>query len=406
MKRLLLWPVLFSLFSSCGDHDVSKQIFKFTLGKVISDTEVWIVLHDHESGELIDSRMINVGTTEIFETKQSIPSGKLDVTLFQGSLDKSQILAEVYTDIEVGAEWVFANSDNWYDIPDPGSSQGTYELVITDVPSLQSMDVSDEFGGSFIASINLVGTTITVQPEIHLNSAGRQLVTIDTGVGKERYAWLENVQAGKSFSLSFSSFIEFDKYLTFTFPANDDVRFYSMGYDVHTAPNFTSFKLGHLNPGQLGTTAITQLNFGFLNDFPQYTIAIDLNPYRFESLGPAPTAIEYVDPNNFKTASPTIDTYSITASRAYDYRSATYRYSTQNKDVVIIYNASSGDVKHYEAIPQELATKFSINMNSVKYINTMIMVKGQSYEDFVQWNFADSNPLTIPYEHTIIYSSN
>jgi hypothetical protein len=218
--------------------------------------------------------------------------------------------------------------------------------------------------------------------------------------------WIENVVPGQTVAVTYDLFKDFDKYVTLTFPKTNNVRYNTIGYDAHTGPNYSSFITGHLNPSQLGNTTIEQLDIGLLDYFPLYTINIDMYPYRFQSMGPAPTSIDFVDSHDYKTASPSIDSYSITTSKTYSYRTAAYGYTHDDAYVNINYNAPSGDFKHHEAFPTDLATRYAIETDQISYVSTTFMVSGQTYEDLLKWTFSDFYPLTTPFEETIVYSSN
>jgi hypothetical protein len=362
MKKPLVFLFLLSLgvlMSACKDDEdkvPNRTIFTFTLNSWDS-MDYWIIIRDNENGDLIEERRLTVDNRSlVFESTKPLKNNKIDVTLFQIS---NGVVADIYAGIDIGAEWTWPYKSVPVTQPNTGGDAGVYSLKIINVPSLFSFNVSDKFGNRLNYHEGqdhlFSAKTITCTPNITGNGH-TQLVSIDTGTGKQKYAMIDNVSVG-TVTLDYSAFKEYDRYVNFTFPGTNSLSslvYGQGGEDPYI--NYYSYIIQQYWSNSAKPWEKSELNIGVLNSIDKYRIDLDVSgTYHYTSFGPAPASIQYVDPASYSVSATTIHDYSITSSTPFTFRVANFGY-LDGKSVQFYYHAPAGYTgKHHDPISSSMA---------------------------------------------------
>jgi hypothetical protein len=404
MKKLVLL-LLFSitiLFNSCKDDKEdptvpNRIVFKFTYTLGNPTDDYWVILHDNDNGDLIGAQQV-AGENSVltFESTKAIANKKLDVTIFESGVGQpnGSSLGMVYTGIDVGAEWTYPQGPR-YTFPDRGTLVGSYNLEITGIPALYSFIVSDKFGATINNNSYAFDTgKITANPFIFSND-NSHFLSINTGTGNTKYAIVDNLTANSNITVDYSSFKDFDKNLTLTYPGSQTVIASVVGYKTGSPINWSSYQI---QPFEHKDLSLSQLNIGLLNSFANYSFDITVYEFRYLAVGPAPSSITYVDPSSFTTTGTTIDDYSIAGS-SFLFRNAMYNSS----NCVFNYYAPQGYMtKHHDPISPDIASKYSIDVSTLKFFATQVFLKGRSYSEWIQSQVDPTYDQTLPFEQATV----
>jgi len=407
-KPFFLLLALCALISACKDEEEEtapdRRIFTFIFFS--GEGDYWIAIHDNESGDLIDERQITADTT-VFESNKPIQNNKIDVTIFQRDLHRN-IAADVYTNIDIGAEWTWQHKAYPGTQPEPGSALGEYNLNITNVPSLLSVSVSDKFGNRLTYKEGLdhkfLAGTIICTPNINENGH-TQLVSIDPGSGKQKYAMIDTPGVGATVTIDYSAFKEYDKYINFTFPLTASFTSLVYGNDKGSPiSNYYAYVIQQYWSESSSPRYKSELNIGVLNSLEKYSIDLDImSSFHYTSRGPVPTSIQYVAPTSYTVSATSIGDYTITSSTPYTFRVANFGYF-DDRNVQFSYHAANGYTgKHHDAISSIMAEKFKIDLSKLEYTNT-VFANGRTYEQALEYDFNPVFDIFTPYSETRVTS--
>jgi len=411
-KSLSFLFFLCVLFFSCNNEDKvpNRTIFTFTSNFANPNTDYWIILRDNSSGNLIDSRQITVDRTAVtFESTKPISNNKMDVTIFQGTPNSTNgnAVAQVYTGVDVGSEWMAPYKGYSPTPPNYGGTAGQYDLKISGVPSLVSFNVSDQFGyvGIGTSSYTYTAGNITCKPTITGNGH-TQLISIDIGSGKSKYAMVDNPTDGKAIVIDYSTFKEYDKYINVTFPNTALVSIDVYGYEEGSPINFDSYLLQQYRYSGAAPVKMSEWNIGVLNSLEKYSIGLEImGSFLYTSYGPAPTSIQYVSPDVYQVSATTKDDYTITSSTSFTFRAADFGYTEGSRSIDFSYFVPQGyQGKHYDAIGSDLAKKYGIDLSKLSYQGTTF-TNGRSYDVMLEYRFTPTFDPYSPYSETQVYKS-
>ena len=403
-KSLYLLFSLCVIFSACKDDDVvsNRVIFKFSLKDPIYDMgDRWIVLHDDESGEVIDSRLITKGEVAIFESTKKIAGDKMTVTYFRAS-DRGGSWAQVFAGVGVGSEWTSMDEGRNQSGSDSHGVSGTYSLTINNAPTLYSFTIADKTGTT-LPNVKAVNDNGTIILSPRFNTGLKQLVSIDPLDGKQKYAFIENIGQDENVVLDYNDFKEFDKYIEIDFPSYSYI-------DVKAYPGLSKFyntyDLYYNNEyGLWDNLEKQELNLGVLNEFPLYRITTYSGIVDYSYLGPAPSKIDYPNFGEFVVTDTGIDTYKIEAGSNFNHRHVNYRYNppsgSSDRSIQIEYYGPQ-DSKLHDALSDEIIAKYSLKMDKLEYGRSDVTFGTQTYPKLLDYYFADVYDPSEPFEITTI----
>jgi len=400
---LFLFP-LCVLLSACNNDDdtvASRTIFTFKGLDVVGDQDWWVIIHDGESGDLIDSKQVFPNTTTTFESTRKLAGGKLTVTFFVGSNSPfGYNVASVYSGIDPGSTWAFGRPPGV--TPAFYNTGGQRNVKIADVPSLFSVATSGQFGETTLAnSVSYTGSSISLSAFV-TSGTKDQMIVVDTGVGNPKYWTMPNTSV--DMMMSYSNFQAFDKYVKFTFPKTDGINSYiTAGYKY---PQFywEGYTLQNTQYGGLHPAERTELSIGFLNSIPNYYLYLQVAGWTFHSEGNPPSSIEFVSPDEYTATATSFDDLKITTSKDYVYSGADFGYSTSNSSLDIFFYSAKGTEKAFYPLTSEIESKYQVDKSSIHYLGTTFMVKGRSYAEMVSQTFAETIDANRTFQESSVYS--
>ncbi len=398
MKRILLLIWVAALVSACKENDVdeapTRPIFSFTLKDDIyedyENSETWIVIRDNETGDLIDSKQVMLDQPVVFESNAPISSNKLAITLLRahGSTSK-HTYSYVYNGIDLGSNWVFVDKGD-PDV-DPLQSVGSFNFTIEDVPSVRRFAISDRYG-EYGYNFAYENNTITGSNSI-MEGGPRQLVVVDDGT-KPKYQWIEGLVGGEDVTLSFNDFKDFDSYITVDIPDDRTANAFIEGFESEIEPLFGYTVYPQHGIDINSTPPLDDLTLGFLDELQNYnTFASSggTGSWSYKSSGAKPASIEFMDGHEFQVAGKTIDDFSLTASRSYNYSFSSYN-NVDGTHVLIAYDPA-GTVKHHAPYTDDLIAKYSIAIKDLEWSSSFISVEGDdTYENRMKILFDPAYP--------------
>lgn len=406
MKRsLYLLACLFVLISSCkNDDDVpSRTIFTFTgrnAGGVHEDW--WILLHDNESGDLIDAKQVFEKQTTTFESKKKISGNKMTVTFFRGSnTSLGSNVADIHRDIDVGAEWSYGFRDN---VTQTNIEYGgEYSLSVTDVPTLYSSTVTDGYGEiEFTNGFKYADNILSATP-FTSNSTKTPMVVIETTEDHPKYYMLNgDIIADEEFNISYNDFKDFDKYLTVDLPEGEilDQSYISGDYDQSLAVYY-GYILQDFN-WQQGIPIKSTINVPLLNSISKYYIYLRTNTWIYTSQGNPPSSIEFVSSDGYTSTGQSFDDFKVTTTKDYVYSQSYFGYSSGNTHTDLTYYAAKGSEKPFYTLTSDLEQKYLVDKSKITYNGTFFNVKGRTHADVVRWMFDNDFDLNSTYEESIV----
>lgn len=386
MKRsLYLLLAIFAFLSSCDDGDEvpSRTIFTFTNMRGSFPTiapEVWVIIHDNETQELVDARMVPNGTTT-FESTKRLSSDKITVTIFEASTSSPGYSgSSTYRDVDVGAEWANARI---LKASDDVLYSGDFDLRVTDVPSVYSVVISDGYNETIIpGTFTFDNETIAMSP-MASETARDQMVVVETNDNHPKYLYIEDVRSNQERTVSYNSFKDFDKYLTVELPSPAIAAYmyvtadYRKPYQVYKAYSFAHFIW------KLSIQEKNEINVGLLNSISNYYIDVRGGSWFYVSQGEAPSSIEYVSNEGYTSTGTTYDNFKITTSKDYVYSYSSFGYSASGVALSMYHYAPKGSEKPFYSITPEIEAKYKIDRSKLVSEGLTFMVKGRSYADFV-----------------------
>lgn len=383
MRTLLFLTFVCALLAfSCTKDRTDPKSTIFTVNQPpqnASRIDMWVVVRDGETGELLDSKLLVMAGTTTFETPRSISNHKLSVTVAYSTPGPDFInicRISVFNGIDVGSEWTMS----YEDLRTDGIITGPFSLSITGVPSVYAFNVSGRNDGL------LSGTTYsngTLKGDYDFAGLPRQLVSLDPGFGNPRYLWLEDVRPYDTITVDYSDLKEFDRYVNFKFPSTDDVNVYVLGYEGD--PRHVSGYVLYQNEYWRGETQRDEINIGIL-DFPGYYFKVDVGTFHFFSIGSEPKAIEYTSNDAFTVSNAnSITGYSVSATKDYLYSTSSYSYfeGSNNTRYSLTYYSPVGNAKQFEPLDDDLSRAFDFSMEKCAYNQTTFTLKGRPYTDMI-----------------------
>lgn len=381
MKRFLytLLAVITSVISCREETEVpARTIFTLTLADRVGG-ETWLILHDNETGELLESRQV-LGEPCIFESTKRIESNKLSVTILSKfPATDWHVFADVYTGIDVGSVWNNFSGDNFIDLPIVGI--GAFNFTINDVPRLDGFSISDAYGEHGVG-VTFQNNKVSGASEIFYDQKS-QLITIDIG-DKPKYLIIKDFIDGGAYDLSYNNFKDFDKYVTVSFPKQSAPRIMitepeTKGRKGDQRSSYVFYRSQFLG----SQPEKDKFSLGFLNDFADYQINFDVGSFHYFYEGPAPSTIDYADATGFNVSGSTIEDYSFNATKEFKYSNTTYRaFDSSTKTRYSIYfHDPVGVSKHHNPFTDELITKYAIPMDKLLREETRVIIDGTFTHD-------------------------
>ena len=401
---LLFFLVL--LLIGCSDDDTvsNRRIFSmdYNADSIDPVTGVWIVLRDDETGELIEARELVNGLNS-FESTKRIKSGKLTVTHFIAS---SGAYMRVYSDVEVGSEW--SNGIDRYQQSDPQSPSlsGEYYLTITNVPALYAFTITDKYGFKNHIDANYENGTVKIFSDF--SNGEKQLITIDPQVGKQKYAYVEDLHVGKIVTLDYSDFKEFDSYLHLPYEGTKEEIAYAAGYT--TAKYYNGYDTYRLYYG--GTYAPNDfvkkdMNIGILKDLPIYRIWLYNGFSEYQYYGPVPHSVERKSSEVWVT-DPSFKNFSITGTGRYNYSRIAFSHISEGSGDPSIYveiYSQEGDLKFSDPLTDEMESTYHLKMDDLKYSTMEIMSGTRTLKDAINMTYRSDFDFTKAYESWRLFVS-
>jgi hypothetical protein len=396
MKKFLQLLILSiaAILNSCSkDDDVpSRVIFTFEAGTTSSNADIWIVLHDNETGDLIDSKQIFQNSTTTFESTKKISSGKLAVTFFDGSNSPvGYSSANVYTDVDLGSKWYrdYSNAVNQKDPVD-----GVYTLTVNNLPSVYSFTLSDAEGPtSGLTAPPPVNGSVMTSGEFR--SGLKELVSIDPGVGNPKYTELTGLTDGQSLTMSYNDFKDFDKYIKVTFPENGEIYTEIRG-GYKKFDNDLSGYVFHYSSYDYKGPKRTELNIGLLNSVSNYYINLGISGWYYASQGPPPTSITYVNPDDFIMSGNTLEEFKIVKKDDYVFSSIIFFNEAMTYNVA--YHSLPGKENFIDPLTKDIESKYAVDKTGFHLYEGYFEVKGRSLSEFIRSTFDKSYDPNTPFE--------
>jgi hypothetical protein len=331
MKGFIFILIALTLFllPSCRDHDQpNRGVFSISLNADVGvfDHEVWVIVRDHSSGDLIGCQQVTPGPRVEFDSRIVISDNKIDVIYFSNfqlsgnGLTGNHQEINAYLGVYVGSEWTLT----WPS--EPGSSpsaDGYAEIHVDDLPEDYSQTASDLYGDfSPIADY-------TPPPNGHLNiqsapirAGSSTMIAVHPGYGNPKYTTLE-LQSGHSYFTNYADFKDFDKIVTFTPTQAQGILGVISAFDKVPSPGerergyllFFNVQQSKAYDAIASSIPRESLSLGYLNAFPYYTTEISSGGFHYLSAGPAPASIDYVDASEFTINNNSLDNFSVTTDR-------------------------------------------------------------------------------------------
>lgn len=399
MKKFLALVVLVLVLISCDEENEApmRDIFTYKTIGWSGSSNHWIVVRSYETGELLDAQEINSDKTEhVFKSNKDIPNDKLSITYFHIS-ETQTAYAEVYNAVDVGTVTGTTTFDYELDNTTPGAQIGTYNLVVNDVPSFSGFSISDKFG-TWPSDVVLDDDVFSGKVKI-LEGATEHFVSINTRDGKPRYIFIPEVHDGDDVEISYNDFLEFDSYLTITFPLNERVYGFNTAHEARASvAAWTLYGNGYALDNER-----TSLSLGFLDRFDVYEISLSLNSdFMYRKRGSKPTSIDYVGSDQFNITDNSISGYTVETAQPYKFREVRYdNFSTASaRKISITYHDPYIVTRHNDAFSPELIEKFSLPVSELVHGGSYFYVKGQSWEQHLN-EFLNTMP--TPYEKEEVF---
>jgi len=389
MKKIFTLILLSALVFGCdsGDPVVDnspKTLFTFT-SDLENIKEMWIILRDSETGDLIDAKQVVKNVPLVFESEKKVSNDKLSVTQLYTSVDNDIIFAGVYNGVDIGSVWADKDVFGGRTVKGIGTAFGSYSLRVSNVPETIGYTLSDgiyQISGALNKDVDVLsGDNITL-----FDNTRDQVLSIYPATGKPKYQFFNSIENKAIKEISYTNMKEYEKIVNVKFPQGMAPTGSIVLQDGNN--NYTLYENFGL-PGQ--PDDLTEINLGFLSAFNNYYISLNFDDYGFQYLsnGPAPNLIQYVDPELFVINNRSIDKFSATASHEYTFRAIHYIYDDpeDKADVDITYYDPSPGARHNDPFTPELISKFSIPMNKVTFESASFVVAGQTYDQWKAFYF-------------------
>ncbi|MEI9919316.1 MAG: hypothetical protein WDO14_11010 [Bacteroidota bacterium] len=402
MKNLGLFLMLGVFILSCKDSSedaAPAHLFTITTSD-LHDLDAWIVLRDDASGELIEARQLSDNKEEIFDSPKQIST--LAVTLFYPNLHVLPITklknVDVYRGVKAGSEWTAP------EIPfgSSGFFNFTYGITINNLPDKNAITFSSTSGELYSkyaeeSKSSFKGGVVGRVGET------RHLVVVSTPTQDPKYLWLENLVDGESRTVSYNDFKSFDKVINISFPAGDAYSNVAATDNIKIPYGFATSYVNPFHDDAVFNSGISEFRIGYLNEFASYRTLFITGPFRHVSLG-APAAINYVGTSGYSATagSNLVKDYTVTATSDFVYSGTLFASYTVDLYTEFRYFGPKGVTTFYDPLTPEILEKYSIDMSKLSYQYTDFMVKGRSYDDFVESVFDPEHTSTKAFEENFV----
>ena len=150
-----------------------------------------------------------------------------------------------------------------------------------------------------------------------------------------------------------------------------------------------------------------------LDELTNYNIYLVVDGFRYVSLGPPPTSIEYIDPSEFMITNKTGLDFSFNASSEYLHRAVYYSHTSYVDDIYVdiqvTFHAASGDNKpHYQPLTDTLLQQFHIPIDEIEFSRAEFFIEGPLYNDFLKTStigrFSIFHNPTLPFVQRSVFA--
>jgi hypothetical protein len=406
VRKFLPFLIIGVVLFGCKDDDIvsNRTIFRITFKDASNNPpDSWIVLRDDDTGELIDARMLDKTSTNVFDSKKRIKSGKMTVTYFEAPFGGSAASVRVFSGVDVGSNWTKSDEGRYQSDPDSPLNAGQYNLTINNVPPLYQFSVSDKYGSTRLnVNADYLNSAITISPGY--STGVKQLVTIDPQVGKQKYAFIEGISTGEEVVLDYSQFKEFGSYVHLSAQGAADNNIYVTGYDV--AKYYNGYDIYSIyNNGYAPADFVkSDMNIGVLPDLPVDRFTINYRSDYYEYYGAIPSSLNFVH-SDLLITDISLDHFIVQGTTRYKFSVLNYfHYPDDNSDpfIDLYFYSPEGVFKHFDPLTDEIVSKYSLKINKVRYGRMTITTGTRTYQDQLEYMFAKEFDSTKPYELTTI----
>jgi len=405
MKRLPFVILLAILIGCDDDNNISpgETIFTFSVPNegVFPGYDYWIILHDNESGELIDSKQITVGAEPTSFTTDKAISDNLIITYIRYD-DPFDVRIWVYNEVPVGKTW--SASYPFESGVAVERTQQEHSFVINNVPSMYGFAMSDLFGWNGEDPAWHHDGQIT--GFFNFRKGGvKQMMVVDDGTINPKYSFIDNPTSG-DVTIDYNTMTAFDKYLDISFPemSSPEIEVRVEAYDPDQNPVNSYLFYEWFGGGFYEKRNSVKL--GLLNEIEFYKAKMKFGYFNFESMGAAPSKVDYIDKDNFSFDQTIPTNFSLTTLLDYTYARSLYLYSTDDGNGIftsyqLLYHTTPSSPKQIDTLTPELKDKLEVSMQRFPLTNIDIHFwKGRNYMEAISFGFDPEYDYAKPVEHS------
>lgn len=279
-----------------------------------------------------------------------------------------------------------------------GVPTGSFQVTVTDVPDLTDIrqGIVSSKGGTGCDATNDGGSTLNFECNTY-GDVGEKLVTVEDNAGKTKYAWIDNVEPGGSYSIPYSELSDPDTTVKFNFPATENIYMLIDGQKDEPetfGPGYNVFFDAPAAGGSFQAPYLKDLSFYYTNLSLRYE-GYDLT---YSSYGSIPDGkVEWPKPSDYSISDTTIENFAAASAEHYELRVSEWVYFQASPHVQVRWYVHSPlGSQSIKELPEEILKKYpALSLANMNYSSTAFYTKYSGQTGFDERDPAEGVGINI-----------